>query len=95
MLASMASVSITISLSACQVEQIERYVPSKGKKALTTFVEQAVQKAIENSAAFDAMIEQSLIETGGPLTAKEKAWARKALSGSKPAAKRPAKRKAA
>ena len=96
MLASMASVNIMITLPKSQVAEIERCVAKRENTSVSDFVQDAVRKALENDSAFSAMIDQALLQTGGPLTAKEKAWARRALSSGSKAAKRgTAKRKAA
>ena len=44
------------------------------------FIQQAVQKSLENAAEFRAIVEEALKKTGGPLKPKERAWARKMLS---------------
>ena len=76
----MATVKITITLPDKQIEEIRRRVAVHESASVSGFVQRAVQRTLLNSAEFSAMIDQGLAETGGPLTAKERAWARKMLS---------------
>ena len=51
--------------------------PAREAASISGFIQRAVQKSLENEAEFRAMIDQGLAATGGPLTAGERAWARK------------------
>lgn len=67
----MATVKITITLQDKQIEEIRKCVAVHESASVSGFVQRAVQR------------NQGLMETGGPLTAKERAWAQKMLSPQK------------
>jgi Arc/MetJ-type ribon-helix-helix transcriptional regulator len=95
MVTGMATVKITITLPDIQFEEIRKRVAAHESASVSGFVQQAVGKSLQNSSEFRAMIDQGLLETGGPLTPKERAWARKMLSPHKRRAKVAKPRKAA
>jgi Arc/MetJ-type ribon-helix-helix transcriptional regulator len=76
----MATTKITITLPDRQVAEIRRRVAAQESASVSGFIRQAVQKSLENAAEFRAMVDEALKETGGPLTPKERAWARRMLS---------------
>lgn len=76
----MATVKITITLKDKQLDEIRRRVTKHESASVSGFVQHAVQRALENCAEFSAMIEEGLVATGGPLTAEERAWARKVVT---------------
>jgi len=88
----MATTKITITLPDPQLNEIRKRVAAQDSPSISVFIQQAVQKSLENAAEFRAMVEQALKETGGPLKPKERAWARKMLS---PRKRRTKSRKAA
>jgi Arc/MetJ-type ribon-helix-helix transcriptional regulator len=88
----MATVKITITLPEEQIAEIRRRVADRESESVSGFVQRSISRTLQNSAEFSAMIDQSLMESGGPLTAKERAWARKMLA---PRKKKSAPRKAA
>lgn len=79
----MATTKITITLPNRQLEEIRRRVAAKESLSVSGFVQQAVQKSLENASEFRAMVEEALKESGGPLKPGERAWARKMLSARK------------
>jgi Arc/MetJ-type ribon-helix-helix transcriptional regulator len=79
----MAAAKITITLPDRQLEEIRKRIAAGECAGVSGFIQQAVKKALENAAEFRAMVKEALNETGGPLTAKERAWARKMLSPQK------------
>lgn len=83
MVESMAAVKITITLPDDQIKEIRKRVAGHESASVSGFVQQAVQRSLQNTAEFSAMIDQALMETGGPLTPQERAWARKVLSPQK------------
>ena len=95
MVASMATVKITITLRDTQVEEIRKRVAAKVAPSVSGFIQEAVQKSIENAAEFRAIVTQALQETGGQLRPKERAWARRMLSSRKRGAKAGKPRKVA
>ena len=88
MVIGMATTKITVTLPDRQIEEIRKRVAARRSSSVSGFVQQAVQKSLDNAAEFRAMVEEALNETGGPLKPKERAWARKMLStrkrGTKP-----------
>ena len=76
----MATTKITITLPDRQLEEIRKRVAARESASVSGFIQHAVQKSLENAAEFRAMVDEALNATGGPLTAKERAWARKMLS---------------
>jgi Arc/MetJ-type ribon-helix-helix transcriptional regulator len=78
-----ATTKITITLPDRQVEEIRKRVAAQDSRSASGFIQQAVQKSLENAAEFRTMVEEALQETGGPLKPKERAWARKILSARK------------
>jgi Arc/MetJ-type ribon-helix-helix transcriptional regulator len=79
----MATTKLTITLPNRQLEEIRRRVAAQDSPSVSGFVQQAVQKSLENAAEFHAMVEEALKETGGPLKPRERAWARRMLSARK------------
>ena len=86
MVACMATSKITITLPDIQIEEIRKRVAARESTRVSGFIQQAVQRSLQNAAEFHAMVSQALEETGGPLTPKERAWARKMLSPQRRAA---------
>jgi Arc/MetJ-type ribon-helix-helix transcriptional regulator len=76
----MATTKITITLPDRQLEEIRKRVADHDSPTVSGFIQQAVQKSLENAAEFRAMVKQALEESGGPLKPKERAWARRMLS---------------
>jgi Arc/MetJ-type ribon-helix-helix transcriptional regulator len=75
----MATTKITITLPVRQAEEIRRRVAARESVSVSGFIQQAVQKSLENAAEFRAMVNEALNKTGGPLTPKEHAWAKRVL----------------
>ena len=85
----MATVKITVTLPDRQLEAIRKRVATQDCPSVSGFIQQAVQKSLDNAAEFRALVEQVLKQTGGPLKPKERVWARKMLSARKRGTKRP------
>ncbi len=75
MVVGMASKKITVTLEVDQVEQIRRMVDDGKAATISGFVQHAVGVALDDAAGWGAMLAQALEDTGGPLSAEEKAWA--------------------
>ena len=81
MVIGMASTTkITITVPRAQLDEIKKRVAAREAATISGFVQRAVQKSLQNDAEFRAMVEEGLAATGGPLTARERAWARKMLT---------------
>jgi hypothetical protein len=79
----MATAKITITLPDRQLEEIRKRVAAHESPSISGFIQQAGQKSLENAPEFRAMVDQALSESGGPLTSKERAWAKKMLAARK------------
>lgn len=88
MVLGMATSKITITLPDPQLKEFRNRVASQDSPSVSGFIQQAVQRSLENAAKFRAMVEECLRLTGGPLKPKERAWARRMLTvrrrGAKP-----------
>lgn len=87
MVTSMGTAKITITVPKAQLEGIKKRVLAREATSISGFVQQAVEKSLQNEAEFRSMIEEGLAATGGPLPARERAWARKMLTSQKPKAR--------
>jgi Arc/MetJ-type ribon-helix-helix transcriptional regulator len=79
MVIGMATTKITITLPDRQLAEIRKRVAAQDSPTVSGFIQEAVQKSLENAAEFRAMVKEALNETGGPLKPKERAWARRML----------------
>jgi Arc/MetJ-type ribon-helix-helix transcriptional regulator len=76
----MATSKITITLPDRQLHEIRKRVAAQDAPNVSGFIQQAVQRSLENEAEFRATVQEALRETGGPLKPKERAWAKGMLS---------------
>jgi Arc/MetJ-type ribon-helix-helix transcriptional regulator len=76
----MATTKITITLPGRELEEIRKRVAAQESASVSGFIQHAVQRSLENAAEFRAMVDEALNATGGPLTPKERAWARRMLA---------------
>ncbi len=83
----MATAKITITLPDRQLDEIRKRVAAHEASSVSGFIQQAVQKSLQNAAEFRALVDEVLIATGGPLTPKEREWAKQMLSPRKRGAK--------
>ena len=84
MVTGMASKKITITLDDEQVQQIRNFVTAGRAASVSGFVQHAVGVAIDDVSGWGAMLSQALDESGGPMSADERAWADAALGVPKP-----------
>ncbi len=75
----MASKKITITLDDEQVQQIRNLVKAGRAASVSGFVQHAVGVALDDVAGWGAMLARALDESGGPMSAEERAWADSAL----------------
>ena len=94
MVLGMATTKVTITLEDGQLAAVRKLVASGKADSVSGFVKHAISVALADVAGWGALLGAALEETGGPLTAKERAWADSVL---KPAqrAKSRRRRKAA
>jgi Arc/MetJ-type ribon-helix-helix transcriptional regulator len=83
MVIGMASKKVTITLDEEQVRQIRDLVTAGRAPSVSGFVQHAVDVALDDIAGWGAMLAQALEESGGPISADERAWADAALGVSK------------
>jgi Arc/MetJ-type ribon-helix-helix transcriptional regulator len=79
MVIGMASKKVTITLDDEQVLLIRGLVSAGRAPSVSGFVQHAVGVALDDVAGWGAMLAQALADTGGPMTAEERAWADTAL----------------
>lgn len=94
MVLGMATRKITITLGEDQIVEIRALVAAGQAPNVSAFVQHAVGVALSDAAGWREMLQAALEQTGGPLTAKERAWADTLLSTPEEK-KRPRKGKAA
>ena len=75
----MATKKVTITLEDVQVEQIRALVAANQAASVSGFVQHAVGVALDDVAGWGSMLADALTETGGPISADERAWADAAL----------------
>jgi Arc/MetJ-type ribon-helix-helix transcriptional regulator len=80
MVIGMATQKITITLNADQVKEIRALVAAGQANNVSAFVQHAVGVALNDAAGWNAMLEDALRQTGGPITKNERAWADTFLS---------------
>jgi hypothetical protein len=70
----MATVKVTITLEAEALKSIRELVKARKAASVSGFVQHAVTIALQDASGWGAMLAEALAQTGGPLTAKERAW---------------------
>ncbi|HEY7306735.1 MAG TPA: hypothetical protein VH601_21605 [Bryobacteraceae bacterium] len=76
----MATAKITITLQNEQIEEIRALVAAGEAASVSGFIQHAVGIALYDAAGWRELLGDAIIETGGPLTKKERAWADALLS---------------
>jgi Arc/MetJ-type ribon-helix-helix transcriptional regulator len=76
----MATTKITITLEDEQLEEIRALVAAGTAASVSAFVKHAVGVALFDAAGWREMLEDALLQTGGPLIRTERAWADALLS---------------
>jgi Arc/MetJ-type ribon-helix-helix transcriptional regulator len=76
----MATTKITVTLPEDQVREIQELVAAVEAGNVSAFVKHAVAVALSDAAGWKEMLQDALLETGGPLTQKERKWADAILS---------------
>lgn len=86
----MATKKITITLDEKQHDRVRTCVEAGRASSVSGFVQHAVEVALDDIAGWGALLAAALKETGGPLSAAEKAWADEMLGVVKPRKRAPA-----
>ena len=89
MVSSMATRKVTVTLHEDDLARIRALVATGKATNVSAFVQHAVSVALDDVAGWGAMLAEALAETGGGLTADERAWADGVLGAGK-RRKRPA-----
>ncbi|HVF76001.1 MAG TPA: hypothetical protein VM938_13235 [Acidimicrobiales bacterium] len=71
----MATKKVTITLEEAQLERIRALVDAGRASSVSGFVQHAVGIALDDVAGWGAMLAEALTQSGGELSADEKAWA--------------------
>lgn len=79
MVSGMATKKITITLDDEEVRHVRNLVDAGRAASVSGFVQHAVSVALDDVAGWGAMLAQALEESGGPMSAEERAWADTAL----------------
>ena len=83
----MATKKVTVTLEDQHLDAIRRLVASGKVNSVSGFVKHAVGVSLSDVAGWGAMLGLALEKTGGPLSARERAWA-DAVLRARPRAKR-------
>ena len=75
MASGMATTKVTITLDDAQLAAVRELVESGKADSVSAFVKHAVSVSLADIAGWGAILGVALKQTGGPLTAKERAWA--------------------
>lgn len=71
----MATKKVTITLETEQLNAIQSLVRSGTTKSVSGFVQHAVDVSLSDVSGWGALLADALAQTGGPITADERAWA--------------------
>jgi Arc/MetJ-type ribon-helix-helix transcriptional regulator len=66
---------LTITLDDAQFTELKKLVAAGQADSVSGFVRQAVEVALNDAAGWSEMLSRALEQSGGPLTAAERAWA--------------------
>lgn len=79
MVIGMAAKKVTITLAEEQLARVRALVEAGKAPSVSGFVQHAVGVALDDVAGWGALLAEALRDTGGPLSAEEKAWADEVL----------------
>lgn len=77
----MAARKVTIRLDVAQLEAIRALVQAGNAESISAFLKHAVRMALSDVAGWQAVLDEALEQTGGPLTLEETRWADRVLLG--------------
>src|SRR5438270_13367707 len=75
---------ITVTIPKKQLQEIRALVKAGQADSVSAFVTRAVRVSLNDDKEWGEMLNQVLMETGGPLTKKEKEWAHSVLNAPVP-----------
>lgn len=76
---------VTITLPVATLEAVRRIVVTGQATSVSGFVQHAVAVALDDVAGWAAALSDALADTGGELSAQERAWADGVLAARRPA----------
>lgn len=79
MVIGMATRKVTITLDEQDLSRIKALVESGKARSVSSFVQDSVRVSLDDVAGWGAMLAEALTQTGGDLTAEERAWADRIL----------------
>lgn len=79
----MASVKVTVTMPEEQLRTVRELVASGGAASVSGFVQHAVALALDDVAAWQALLADALADTGGAPTDEERAWADQILASAR------------
>jgi Arc/MetJ-type ribon-helix-helix transcriptional regulator len=80
LVSAVATLKITVTLEREQVNEIRALVAAGVMPNVSALAKHGVQVALADAAGWKQMLDEAPEQTGGPLTAKERAWADEVLS---------------
>lgn len=80
----MATKKVTVTLDEEQLARIRGLVESGRASSVSSFVQHAVSVSLDDVAGWGALLAEALGQTGGDLTADERAWADRILGTTPP-----------
>jgi Arc/MetJ-type ribon-helix-helix transcriptional regulator len=83
MVSGMASKKVTITLDEAQLDRVRALVEAGTAPSVSGFIQHAVGVALDDVAGWGALLAEALRETGGALSADERAWADETLGVTK------------
>ena len=75
MVSGMATVKVTVTLDELQLKRVRSLVASGKAENVSAFVKHAVNVSLQDVVGWGAMLSEALLQTGGPLKARERSWA--------------------
>lgn len=75
MVIGMATTKITVTLDNSQLNEVRALVSAGQATNISAFVKHAVSIALSDAAGWREMLNDALLQTGGPLTRQERDWA--------------------
>ena len=85
------TVKVTVTLPKKQLEEIRALVKKKRTQSVSAFVKHAVRVSLNDDKEWGEMLNQWLMETGGPPAKEEREWAHSVLNA--PVPKRSARKR--
>ncbi len=79
MVVGMATRKVTITLDEKELARIRALIDTGKARTVSGFIQDAVRVSLDDVAGWGALLAEALAQTGGDLTAEERAWADRIL----------------